>query len=102
MKLKILARDVRLEESHTLFVDYEAYGLYMDNQNKIVVDSHVVGIMKADVLLHESLHVIQEQIRCFGDIDEDEEHKIIIPLTTALLQLLRDNKEYLMETIFFD
>ena len=88
-RIKILSREFTLEFDENLFVNHEAYGMMYDAESKIVVQAHLNKEVLEDTLLHECLHAIEAQLKMFGD----EEEKVVIRLTTAILQLFRDNKE---------
>lgn len=66
----------------------------------IVLDTDAHKQQVQDTLLHEVLHVVNEQVRVLGEPRSPAEEEAILRLTPALLTVLRENPkliEFLVE-----
>lgn len=93
MKLKIIGRHVTVVEDKETVEDQGAMGFFSGKHNKIHIMPVMTKEIYEDTMVHEMLHAVEDQIRVFNT-DSDTEERIVIALSAAILQLLRDNKKF--------
>lgn len=93
-RIKFAGLDVDIEIwDHDAALASQCYGQYSPVEGLIRIDPANPPRRIAETLLHESLHAIWDHYHMQGDPAEEEQ--IVSVLATALIQIFRDNPEFL-------
>lgn len=96
MNLKILSQNVEVTEDSHISPDDNAFGLYIPRTNEIKFIPDQSKQQYEDTIIHEMLHCANSQLDIWEeDKTTNEGHVYIVPLTTIILQFIRDNKQFI-------
>lgn len=93
IKVRVFGRNYCVEYLPTTsMTDHTLLGLCDNIEQTISVKEGLTNIEEADTILHEVMHAIFFTMKI--DLDEDIEEKVISALSTGLIGVLQDNKEF--------
>jgi hypothetical protein len=74
------------------------FGLYDAESLSITVDSAMSPTRTAEILLHETLHALNDASRF---VDEDAEEAVVEALAPALIRLIQDNPQLMAQLLAY-
>ncbi len=87
-RIKILGLNYDVEEVNHIPETTDTIGLFLSQEQKILIKKGIPKELKEQVLMHEIMHAIFWSI---GEYEMAENEKLIQSLSSVLYQLLKEN-----------